>query len=80
VKAYWCGGDIFTCAEIVFAETASKARYISWSNQESSEDCELFEIEVQRCPEADKHAEKPGVWQNFTAWQWREVGGSSDTN
>ena len=30
MKAYWCGGDLGECVDLIFAPTASKARYYSY--------------------------------------------------
>jgi hypothetical protein len=78
MKAYVCGGDLGECVDLIYAETASKARYYSYCLQEASCDFDLTEIRVKRCPQADKFVDpdKDSSYHvHLPAEQWREIGG-----
>jgi len=78
MKAYWCGGDLAECVDLIFAETASKARYYSYTLQEASCECELIEITVKRSPQADYLIDQSDTKTRVhyaDAKTWREIGG-----
>ena len=53
MKAFVCSQDYEPCSTVVFAETASKARYIAMTSGTLGDDLEFRDVTVRRVPELD---------------------------
>lgn len=81
MKAFWCGGDIGECADLIFADTAGKARVYSYGYGQACCDLALIEIEVRRAPGADKHLDPKAAtaYATHDAEAWRDAGGHDES-
>ena len=54
MKAWYCRNNNESCATIIFADTASKARYIAMQSDSIGDDLWFTEITVRRAKEMDR--------------------------
>lgn len=86
MKAYWCGGEISEHAELIYAESAGKARGYS-VGFEACCDLMFTEIKVLRAHGADQHLDPAAtspyrveIGSKDGAAIWRDAGGHDESN
>jgi len=86
MKAYWVGGDIGECADLIFAKSVSKAKGLSVRIGLATIDLEYTEINAFRAPDADKFLD-PEKTEAYSidlstidnVEIWREAGGHDES-